>query len=171
MSKSPINVPDFRPGMRKLPADDLNAILSACQRPGISSEGIAGADVTWIGIIDATGKTDYTDERYWVKLAYCDNSSGDEDARITFDADDDDARFPQVTATNLGELAAGTHTLAEGDIVRVHTVRDPQSPSVRHYYFRGGLPGGGLTGEVLQKASDADGDYLTGPVLVLPNPA
>jgi len=142
MSKSIVQVGDFRPGMKKLRAEDLNAILDICKRPGGLDASVADSAESWLGIIDASGKTDYTDERYWVRRAYCNLETGDQDAQITIASFVDATRFPQVTATNLAELAAHTHSLADGEVVRVYVVHDVQSSqAVPHYYFRAAVGG------------------------------
>lgn len=82
---------------------------------------------------DSTGEeADYTDERYWVKEQYNNNSSGDNTDAVTFTARSSPL---WVTATNTYEISGGTHDLDSGIIVQVWTIKDVQTSPVTRYIF------------------------------------
>jgi hypothetical protein len=131
------SIQDFVAGMKKLDHADLNGMLDAC-RLGAAYSQMGGPQLaeTWLAIIDATDKTDYTDERYWVKPARCTNNSGDNTALITgASISTDDSRYQQVTASNLAEIGVHTHTLPASTPVLVLIMYDIQNPAVKHYFF------------------------------------
>lgn len=131
------SLPPFLPG-DVLRADNLEALRRECLRTAALP---VGADhnllyETWLGIIDSTGYTDYTDERYWVKRLYCSNTDDDSTTALTLTAlSDTDPPYRRVTATNLKELTAGTHFLTAGKYVWIHKVRDRSEPPVERWVF------------------------------------
>ena len=92
----------------------------------------------WFGILDATGESAYTDARYWVKLLYCNLTSGNSTEDLDTHLVASTGRNAlQVTATNLNELFTGGHGLPASTLVVVNQINDIQSPSKPHYVFNG----------------------------------
>ena len=91
----------------------------------------------WLGKLDASGQTPYSDERYWAIIAEVSDTTGTAADQITVTPlAGTRARYKQVTATNLDELVSHTHALAEGTIVHVWKTYDQQAPGVARYYFQ-----------------------------------
>lgn len=78
------------------------------------------------------GEADYSDERYWVKQQYCSNASGDNTAAVSF-SDKTNGRW--VTATNICEMADGSHDIDADTIVPVFAIKDIQTSRVTRYVF------------------------------------
>ena len=101
---------------------------------------------SWIGLVAAqgpNGEEDYTDERYWVERARCANAAGGEEGELALEAlDEADPLAKCVTATDLAEIADGTHALGVGSAVAVFAAYDQQTPPAKHYWFGGGGAGG-----------------------------
>jgi len=97
---------------------------------------------SWIGLVAAqgpNGEEDYTDERYWVERARCANTAGGEEGELALEAlDEADPLAKCVTATDLAEIADGTHALGVGSAVAVFAAYDQQTPPLKHYWFGGG---------------------------------
>lgn len=118
-----------------------------------------GAKSFW-GRITALGPdndADYTDERYWVKQIYITNAAGDSltalgIAEVILKDINGDTYTPtsgttiihgyHVTATNLAEIEAGTHTMAVGTPVHVYMVYDSRDSANVHYIFTSGFAKG-----------------------------
>ena len=133
-------IPDFPPGLRRLAAPELNAMLHAMQ--DYINRHIGHNDVIllerWPAITDNGGQVAYDDPRYWVSRVRCTLGAGDTTTLITLGAlAVGDPRILQVTATNLAELVNGTHGLEQGEPVEVWVLRDLQHPAVPHYVFNG----------------------------------
>ena len=116
------------------------------QGAGLAGRGISvpGLRDWFIGRIQAEGpdgEADYGDERYWVQEVLVTDEAGAAEDAIALGLRTN-GRY--VTATNLDELAAGTHSLAADDTepVVVSWVYDAQDPRVRRFFFRWGLGGG-----------------------------
>jgi hypothetical protein len=128
--------------MKHLSADTLEAMRQAILRdpgdPNIPPGPFVGL---WLGKIDATGKTPYTNQRYWIKLSEITNTDGDQTTALTIGAlDAADPRYLQVTATNLAEQVSGTHLVAEGEFVWGWIRRDKSAPPVVRYFFSHPVP-------------------------------
>lgn len=105
-------------------------------------------DLFWMVVTAGPdSEADYTDERYWLQLAYMSNPDGDpETSAATFDL------FPLgdtpkpgmiITATNLSEVIGHTHTLPVNfPIMDVRRRPDTAHPMVMRYVFQ--ISGGGL---------------------------
>ena len=155
-------VKPFVPGSTSIAADDLNAMLNAIKTSAISGSNAQTSLVeVFFGKLDATDKTPYTDERYWVKRVYCSTAAGTKDSQIAFTVESgaDNPKVMQVTATNLAELGTGTHGIEDASIVVVFALIDYQWPGIKHYYFW--TSGGAVTGAVrlakTQEALQTDG--------------
>lgn len=144
MSKvNPSQLGPFIAGMpiaENLKADDMTAIKEMLMELLDKDEGMqVYTDEVFYAQIDATGKTPYTDERYWLKRCFCDLAAGTVDAAITFAAETLDPYAYQITATNLAELKLSTHLLESAAsppiTVLVQVVVDAQNPAIRHYVF------------------------------------
>ena len=100
-------------------------------------------DRPWYGIIESAGpasESDWTDERYWVRSAFCDGGTGGTDAATM---SEDDASWDGAmweTATNLAEISTHSHSVPAGSIVQVW--REYSPGPVTHWVFlrRGGIP-------------------------------
>jgi len=103
----------------------------------------AGTGIYWIGEINSTGKSDFSDARYWVQKTRCTNSDAYSD-HFTHAA----TKIPssdQVIATNLAEWDSNsddqTHQLANNDLVMVYEIHDLTSPKKTRYIFTESLGG------------------------------
>ena len=97
-------------------------------RPGLIDQ-FAGLIVT----APSGGGSDYADARYYVQRAISSNSSPGDELAVAADALPGVAET--VTATNLAELAGGTHALAAGTVVQVSALYARSSPGVKVYVF------------------------------------
>ena len=102
------------------------------------------------------GEDDYSeDERYWVRAMACTTSTGDSEERITVeeaDALDINGNIVEdtggvvfgfwVTATNMAEVVAESHTLAVGTPVQVYPLYDSRQYANAHWVFWGAGAGG-----------------------------
>jgi len=115
----------------------LNAILDAIKTPGGGDGPGSVIGESWWGIVVvAPGEAEeYTDARYWVQPMHCTNTTGDETSQPTIDVIDDTPIYDAVTASNLAEVAASTHSLPVGFPVLVTTLYDEQGPPVARYAF------------------------------------
>lgn len=104
------------------------------------------------------GEADYADARYWVERAYV--QAGAATDAVDPAAETDPVLGVTVTATNLAEEVAGTHSLAVGRPVRVFKVEDRSSPPRTRYYFDAGGASGSGGGEWKTiETNNADGTY------------
>jgi len=141
--RNPSQLGPFIEGMpisENLKADDLEAIKEMLAELLDKDEGLqVYTDEVFYATIDNSGKTPYTDERYWLKRCFCDTAAGDEDAAISFAAETEDPYAYQITATNLAELKNSTHLLESAAdteiVVLVQVIVDDQEPAIRHYIF------------------------------------
>ncbi len=124
----------------------------------------------WVGRIVTAGpdsESDYSDERYWVKEARAANTTGLPDTAVTLeDRPSSDQTHRHVTATNLVEIAAGSHDLVADTPVHVFAIYDQQSEPVKRYWFVGGGSGVALRWAVLTEnwskpADESDGWHRT----------
>ena len=157
-------VQDFKRGS-SFSANQLNAVLAAVQGQANVGAGFQQMEIEeFLGIITDSGPSaepDYTDERYWIKSAYCstpDNTTpADDTANVIFSPKENNTDAPPawgqqsftVTATHLNQAASqtdpsttnpdwvntGGHFLAPGTLVHVFGVFDSQWPAIKHYYF------------------------------------
>ena len=92
-----------------------------------------------LGVIVDRGpddEPDYTDERYWVRVAYVEAESSELDARISvteFDAED--LRGAILTVSNLAELGSGSHGLRPGTPVVFGVFVDRSEPRRRRFWM------------------------------------
>jgi hypothetical protein len=135
--RNDINTIDFDPDAKSIHAGDLNTMRDIC---AAAADGGHRTDVPlaaerWLGIIDATDQTDYTDARYWVKRAHASNTGAVTETIAAVSYGSTHAWYQQTTATNLAEVVAGTHTLVKDTLVEVMAFYDWQSPPVKHLVF------------------------------------
>jgi hypothetical protein len=104
---------------------ELRAIKLKAGR-GISIHGnlISHKKDMFYGVIVAAGpasEANYTDERYWIKEQYCNNSTGANTEAVTFT---NKATPLHITATNINEIVASSHSVATGAYVQVWYITD-----------------------------------------------
>lgn len=101
---------------------------------------------SWWGIIKSAGpssESDYTDERYWVARAFCNNTDSSETSVATLtNYPTDSVRKRWITATNFAETITGTHALVVDTPVQIYELHDNGSPYKIRYVFNAGGAGG-----------------------------
>lgn len=160
--------PKRQPG-QPIKASEHNAIIDAAKKAQLlAGENLAtkiapgGTSLfretpyakTFWGRITALGpnaEADYADERYWVKQICATNAAGDSTSNLTV-AELTDTNAYHITATNLAELGAGTHTLEAELPVKVYIIYDSRSSANIHYVF--------TTGGLTRGTSDVPYDML-----------
>jgi hypothetical protein len=113
-----------------------------------------------VGKIVATGPgsaPDYSTAQYWVQIENCSSNDSTGATPLTF-ADASWTPPPPVilTATNLSEFIANTHTLSAGAIVKLHTLIDAGG-NVQYVFTMGGS--GGTSQTPIKISGGASGTY------------
>ena len=146
-------------------ADHLNAILDAIKAPGGGPGSLAVGESWWGIVVVAPGEAEeYTDARYWVQPMHSTNTEGNDQTQVEIDViteTEDDPIYGVVTASNLAEVAASTHSLPVGSPVFVTTFADEQAPPVTRYAFRAGVAHALFAVKVWQDGGTTDGDNTT----------
>ena len=129
-------IKDFRPGQMQLSAAHLNQIVRAVRQAIVTEPpltmtttpdniflGIEKIEWGFFGEIDAAGKVDWSDSRYYVKKQRINNTDEDVTSQVTA-VDDLYPSAYQYTVTNLPEMSDQTHILGDGQEVLVFKVED-----------------------------------------------
>lgn len=161
-----------------LPATGDDNISLAALPGGLTAKwtGEANQRESWVGLIASAGpdeESDHTDNRYWVKKAYIDSETTEDEA-ITHDEDppprdpNTEQRVEQfpVTVTNLAEY--GTHSLPTNETraVKVYAYLDSSDPPVRHYVMH--EPADSVIVKITGNASGGGGGLYTGTIQIPP---
>lgn len=148
-------IPKFRPGQTQLSARHLNQLVASARsvfnaEPPLTfaftpSSFVLSVDTEsellhkwWLGRIDSSTESDYSDCRYWVQKAKV-SSRGTPLATA-------DVTWPNsdvYTVTNLPEWRDNSHALSDGRRVIVFTATDASSPPKNVYFMSESPPAQG----------------------------
>jgi len=146
-------------------ADQYNALVDALLQlqqyalpPQVGWEGGGGPKIeAWLGTTNAAGQAAYTDERYWVKRSYCNESSGGSESSLQSDfTASTGSAATQTTVTNVCEYIDQTHNLPANLPVLCFTIRDIQAGNQAHHLMAvaSGILPPGVKGDTLVHDGD-----------------
>ena len=152
--------PRVKPGS-PLKAEMPNALIAREEEREATHHGMHHLDHKpfWC-LLDASGQTPYTDERYWLRRMKCTITGGDHTDRLrnadgttkylVVTTSEQENIATQITATNIAEFIEGTHELLADWPVLVHYISDT---SGGHYVFNAGSIDGVLHAKIVTPAS------------------